>query len=140
MTSHFKKYIFLCKKSQGIEKNKQEEKIKNANLIRAYQLSFKLLLLSDNPDIPQRTGKLHNVEKFDSQFFGLLADEARNLDPMATMLLEHAYEAIIDAGVNPRQLRGTNTGVFISSCFSESENHLLYSKDQVSIAENSIIC
>lgn len=53
------------------------------------------------------------------------------MDPMCRMLLEHAYEAIVDAGINPRQLRGTKTGVFIGACFSESEKTWFYEKLQV---------
>lgn len=34
------------------------------------------------------------------------------------MLLEHAYEAILDAGINPKSLRGSRTGVFIGACFA----------------------
>ncbi|KAL6436152.1 hypothetical protein ACFW04_005722 [Cataglyphis niger] len=54
------------------------------------------------------------------------------MDPMGRMLLEHTYEAIIDAGVNPKDLRGTKTGVFIGACFSESEGNWFYEKHQVS--------
>lgn len=53
------------------------------------------------------------------------------MDPMCRMLMEHAYEAIIDAGINPRQLRGTKTGVFIGATFSESEKTWLYEVPQV---------
>lgn len=53
------------------------------------------------------------------------------MDPMGRMLLEHTYEAIIDAGVNPKDLRGTKTGVFIGACFSESEGYWFYQKLQV---------
>ncbi|XP_046609412.1 fatty acid synthase-like isoform X1 [Neodiprion virginianus] len=81
---------------------------------------------SDNPDIPQRTGKVNNIEKFDAEFFEVHFKEAHTMDPAARMILEHTYEAIIDAGVNPRQLRGTNTGVFVGACYSESEKSWLY--------------
>ncbi|XP_051154827.1 fatty acid synthase [Leptopilina boulardi] len=85
----------------------------------------------DHPEIPQRTGKVNNVGKFDSVFFGVHFKQAHTMDPMCRMLLEHTYEAIIDAGVNPRKLRGTKTGVFIGACFSESEKTWFYEKLQV---------
>ncbi|XP_046739713.1 fatty acid synthase-like [Diprion similis] len=85
---------------------------------------------SENPDIPQRTGKVNNIEKFDAEFFGVHFKEAHTMDPAARMILEHTYEAIIDAGVNPRQLRGTNTGVFVGACYSESEKSWLYTDFQ----------
>ncbi|XP_048505770.1 fatty acid synthase-like [Athalia rosae] len=80
----------------------------------------------DHPDIPQSTGKVYNLDKFDNKFFKISAEEANCMDPMARILLEHTYEAIIDAGVNPRTLRGTKTGVYASVCFSESEKIVLY--------------
>ena len=50
------------------------------------------------------------------------------MDPMGRMLLEHTYEAIVDAGINPKRLRGTRMGVFIGACFSESEKTWLEDK------------
>ncbi|XP_023289558.1 fatty acid synthase [Orussus abietinus] len=85
----------------------------------------------DHPEIPQRTGKINNVEKFDAVFFGVHFKQAHTMDPMCRMILEHTYEAIIDAGINPRSLRGTKTGVFIGACFSESEKTWFYEKLQV---------
>ncbi|XP_046609411.1 fatty acid synthase-like [Neodiprion virginianus] len=84
----------------------------------------------ENPDIPQRTGKVNNIEKFDAEFFEMHFKEAHTMDPAARMILEHTYEAIIDAGVNPRQLRGTNTGVFVGACYSETEKIWLYTEFQ----------
>lgn len=52
---------------------------------------------------------------------------------MGRCLLEHSYEAIVDAGVNPDHLRGTNTGVFLGACLSESDMLLVYERDPVSI-------
>ncbi|XP_066594557.1 fatty acid synthase [Prorops nasuta] len=85
----------------------------------------------DHPEIPQRTGKINNVTKFDASFFGVHFKQAHTMDPMCRMLLEHTFEALVDAGVNPRQLRGTRTGVFIGACFSESEKTWFYEKLQV---------
>ncbi|CAD6237323.1 GSCOCG00002250001-RA-CDS, partial [Cotesia congregata] len=85
----------------------------------------------DHPEIPQRTGKINNVGKFDALFFGVHFKQAHTMDPMCRMLMEHAFEAIVDAGVNPRHLRGTKTGVFIGACFSESEKTWFYEKLQV---------
>ncbi|KAG5316385.1 FAS synthase, partial [Acromyrmex insinuator] len=85
----------------------------------------------DHPDIPQRTGKINDVNKFDALFFGVHFKQAHTMDPMCRILLEHAYEAIIDAGVNPKQLRGSRTGVFVGACFSESEKTWFYEKLQV---------
>ena len=53
------------------------------------------------------------------------------MDPMGRMLLEHTYEAIVDAGINPRHLRGSKTGVFLGLCFSESDKTWFYEKLQV---------
>ncbi|XP_069677436.1 fatty acid synthase-like isoform X2 [Periplaneta americana] len=85
----------------------------------------------DHPEIPQRIGKLLNVSKFDASFFGVHYKQAHTLDPMCRMLLERTYEAIVDAGVIPRALKGQRIGVFIGACFSESEKTWFYEKMQV---------
>ncbi|XP_025153014.1 fatty acid synthase-like [Harpegnathos saltator] len=81
-------------------------------------------------DMPTRMGKVNNADKFDAQYFDISPEEAHVTDPMCRMLLEHTYEAIIDAGVNPKELRGTKTGVFIGSCYSEATNEILYYKTE----------
>nr|CAI5824931.1 unnamed protein product [Callosobruchus analis] len=40
---------------------------------------------------------------------------------MGRMIQEKAVEAIMDAGLNPTELEGSRTGVFVGVCFSESE-------------------
>ncbi|PSN32561.1 hypothetical protein C0J52_22028 [Blattella germanica] len=85
----------------------------------------------DHPEIPQRTGKLLHVNKFDASFFGVHYKQAQTMDPMCRIMMEKAFEAIVDAGVQPRQLRGTKTGVFTGACFSESEKTWFYEKMQV---------
>ncbi|CAO1315088.1 unnamed protein product [Diamesa serratosioi] len=79
-----------------------------------------------NINIPKRSGKINNLEKFDATFFGIPNKQAATMDPQGRLTLEHAYEAVLDAGINPRSLRGSRTGVFIGCCFNESE-HNIYS-------------
>ncbi|XP_076294049.1 fatty acid synthase-like isoform X1 [Lasioglossum baleicum] len=84
----------------------------------------------DHAEIPKGGGKVTNMGKFDAIFFGVHYKQAYAMDPMCRMLLEHTFEAIVDAGVNPRQLRGTHTGVVVGSCISESEKTWFYEKTQ----------
>ncbi|XP_076294051.1 fatty acid synthase-like [Lasioglossum baleicum] len=86
----------------------------------------------DHAEIPRDGGKVGNIGKFDAIFFGVHYKQAYAMDPMCRMLLEHAFEAIVDAGVNPKQLRGTNTGVLVATCISESEKIWYYEKTQAS--------
>jgi len=43
------------------------------------------------------------------------------MDTMTKICLERSIEAIIDAGLSPSDLHGTNTGVFMGSAISETE-------------------
>ena len=79
-----------------------------------------------NAEIPTRMGKINNMEKFDASFFGINQKQAITMDPQGRMILEHAYEAVLDAGVNPKSLKGTRTGVFIGACFAEAEKTWFY--------------
>ncbi|CAG9791210.1 unnamed protein product [Diatraea saccharalis] len=54
--------------------------------------------LAHHPNIPHRTGKVNNVHKFDATFFRIHYKQAHTMDPMGRILLEKAYEAIVDAG------------------------------------------
>lgn len=72
------------------------------------------------PDVPKRHGKVYDLEKFDASFFGINSKLANVTDPQTRCIAEHAYEAVLDAGINPVDLRGTNTGVFTSVCIMES--------------------
>ena len=100
----------------------------------AYNLYNKVDMVDDketrwhhtNPEIPRRLGKINGLEKFDASFFGIHNKQAHALDPQSRLLLEHAYEAVIDAGINPKSLRGTQTGVFVGCCYSESEKIWIY--------------
>jgi len=65
-----------------------------------------------------------DLEKFDDKFFSVHQKQAELMDPCMRMLLELTHEAIIDAGINPAQLRGSRTGVYIGLSFVETEHEI----------------
>lgn len=81
-----------------------------------------------HPEIPHRMGTIDGIEKFDATFFGVGYKQANTMDPQCRLLIETAYEAIMDAGVCPKSIRGTNTGVYIGACFGESEKTFFYDR------------
>lgn len=81
-----------------------------------------------NPEIPRRGGKIYDIEKFDASFFGVNYRQARCMDPQGRILLEHAFEAVIDSGTLPMDLKNSKTGVFIGASFNESEKVWIYDK------------
>nr|XP_045622655.1 fatty acid synthase-like [Procambarus clarkii] len=71
--------------------------------------------------LPLRSGKLPDLAHFDSAFFSVSPRQAHAMDPQLRLLLELTYEAILDAGVNPSELRGRRVGVYVGVSSSESE-------------------
>uniref|UniRef100_A0A182Y5H6 Fatty acid synthase n=1 Tax=Anopheles stephensi TaxID=30069 RepID=A0A182Y5H6_ANOST len=84
-----------------------------------------------HPDIPKRLGKLNTLAKFDADFFGYSPKEAHTMDPQHRILLEHCYEAVLDAGLHLDDLRGSRTGVFIGFSMSETETYWTYKKTRM---------
>jgi 6-methylsalicylic acid synthase len=56
---------------------------------------------------------IDNLEDFDAAFFGISPKEAELMDPHQRMGLELAWEALEDAGIDPRGLAGSDTAVYI---------------------------
>lgn len=70
-------------------------------------------MISGFEGTPKRTGKIKNVEHFDAAFFGCNPKLSNFMDPRHRILLETAYECVVDAGYNPKELRGSKTGKII---------------------------
>ncbi|KAM6473364.1 fatty acid synthase isoform 2-T2 [Liasis olivaceus] len=70
--------------------------------------------------LPKRNGKLKDISKFDATFFGVHPKQAHTMDPQLRLLLEVSYEAILDGGIDPAAIRGTDTGVWIGVSGSEA--------------------
>uniref|UniRef100_A0A915PSY3 Fatty acid synthase n=1 Tax=Setaria digitata TaxID=48799 RepID=A0A915PSY3_9BILA len=82
-------------------------------------------------ELPKRHGKLKDLKKFDAQYFGVTPKQANYLDPQVRKLLEVTLEAIIDAGFNPTELRGSRTGVFVGCSASETGGALTQDPETV---------
>ena len=58
-------------------------------------------------------GFIDAIGRIDPAFFGLSPREAARLHPQQTLVLESGWNALEDAGIDPRSLASTRTGVFL---------------------------
>ncbi|MDJ0360833.1 beta-ketoacyl synthase N-terminal-like domain-containing protein [Rhodococcus sp. H29-C3] len=75
---------------------------------------------SDAPRPPSRFGGfITGHSNFDHAFFGVSPAEASEMDVQQRLILEMAWHAIEDAGIDPTALAGSTTGVFVGMMSSD---------------------
>jgi acyl transferase domain-containing protein len=85
------------------------------------------------PDYVRAKGELEGVESFDASFFGYSPRDAELLDPQQRLFLEAAWQALENAGYDPRDTGG-RVGVFAGQSFNSYLMANLYPNPRIMAA------
>lgn len=72
--------------------------------------------------MPKKAARIKDISRFDNEFFGIPKEVADYTDHQLRNLYEVIYESILDAGLNPAQVRGNKRiGIFFGFHTSETD-------------------
>ncbi|HEX8539764.1 MAG TPA: beta-ketoacyl synthase N-terminal-like domain-containing protein, partial [Cystobacter sp.] len=91
--------------------------------------------LLDDPNYVRAGAILEDIEFFDAEHFGIMPKQARLMDPQHRVFLECVWEALEDAGYNPRKLDG-RVGLYAGSIIS---NYLLFQMGSSSLGREGAV-
>ncbi len=81
--------------------------------------------------LPERSGKLPELDRFDAAFFRVHGPQARRMEPQLKLLLEVSWEALIDAQLDPADLRDADAGVYIGA--TQADANVAWARDETAI-------
>jgi acyl transferase domain-containing protein len=118
-----------CRFAGGVETPEQlwslvdrgEEAIGEFPKDRGWDLEKLLDAEGDKPgtSYSRHGGFLPQAVEFDAGFFGISPREALAMDPQQRLMLELSWEVVERAGMDPRALKGSDTGVYAGVMYSE---------------------
>lgn len=74
--------------------------------------------------LPDQHGVIGGIDKFDAGAFSIAPVQAKLMDPQVRVTLEVVTEALLDAGLTPADVKGSEAGVFVGCCGSDT--HSMY--------------
>jgi fatty acid synthase len=108
--------------------------IEKENMVTSYSKRWKEKV----DDLPPKFGQLkQDLDSFDHKFFSTSGKQAEKMDLGLRLLLEVSYEAWVDAGMSLEEIKGSNTGVYVGSCSSDSQKAWLQNRDEITGYEHT---